>query len=96
MRTPKTLLAKISVEKDKFRSTAITADKTKFSCDIYENGEVRITADSNGPRDYYLWNVHRQQRVATYRTASELWEYVWRIIHAGPDRFGLCQLPPIE
>lgn len=38
-------------------------------------GSRRLEYATNGPRDYYLWDVTRQNRVESWRTAAEMWEH---------------------
>ena len=62
-----------------------------FCMSMYFDGQVTVVACKGGRRDYFLWCNTRQQRLAEFSTAREMWEKIDSIIEAGPDRFGLCQ-----
>lgn len=89
---PKTLQAKIAVEKDNFRWDAILIEDDHVQLKYYDNGEAVATTGSQGRGDYYLFSLTRKQRIATFGRARDLWDYVWQIVHRGSDRHGLAQL----
>ena len=64
----------------------------KLNIKAYENGEVLLVYCKGGTRDYYLWSVHRQQRLITWDRAAELWEHARESLKRGPDCYGLVQL----
>jgi hypothetical protein len=57
----------------------------------YFRGEATELYTCNGARDYYLWSETRQQRLALFKTATEMWAHLAERLEKGPDRFGLVQ-----
>lgn len=41
----------------------------------YRDGSHRLEYATNGPRDYYLWNVTTQTRVESWHRAADMWDY---------------------
>lgn len=39
---------------------------------VYDNGEGRLDFERGDSRDWYVWDVHSQMRVATFGTRREL------------------------
>ena len=74
------------------RWDAVTISSEGLQVKHYHKGEAAATYASDGPGDYYLWSVTRQQRLRSWDRAGQLWEHALEAIERGPDRFGLVRL----
>lgn len=56
-------------------------------------GEKSVEFCRGGRGDYYVWDTHAQQRVASFRRAKDMWRFANRILLLGPAAYGLCHSP---